>query len=109
MQNDNLISMGLCVKWEDSISPLYIFILFGLPVFYKVWYATAVGEAFFKRLGLIPPQIEMAAANNNIFFPCLWLNLHKFNFIISQRNFYGGLFGSVQPEVNVSVFRPCRE
>ena len=42
-------------------------------------------------------------ANNNIFFPCLWLNLHKFNFIISQRNFYGGLFGSVQPEVNVSV------
>lgn len=109
MQNDNLISMGLCVKWEDSISPLYIFILFGLPVFYKVWYATAVGEAFFKRLGLIPPQIEMAAANNNIFFPCLWLNLHKFNFIISQRNFYGGLFGSVQFEVNVSVFRPCRE
>lgn len=48
-------------------------------------------------------------ANNNIFFPCLWLNLHKFNFIISQRNFYGGLFGSVQPEVNVSVSRPCRE
>lgn len=64
----------MCKVGRFNLPTLYIFILFGLPVFYKVWYATAVGEAFFKRLGLIPPQIEMAAANNNIFFPCLWLN-----------------------------------